>query len=100
MKCRVFRTEEFSDWLETQPPKSKTQIEKRIMRIQQDGYFGTINDVEDGVFELKWKDVRRVYYVYLLDEEILLLLGGNKNGQSYDINQAKRILKEYTQDGS
>ena len=100
MKYRVFRTEEFSDWLETQPPKSKTQIEKRIMHIQYDGHFGTINDVEDGVFELKWKDGRRVYYVYLQDKDVLLLLGGNKNGQSYDINQAKKILREYTQDDS
>ncbi len=100
MKYRVFRTEEFSDWLETQPPKSKTQIEKRIMRIQHNGHFGTINGVEDGVFELKWKDGRRVYYVYLQDKDVLLLLGGNKNGQSYAINQAKKILREYTQDDS
>lgn len=46
------------------------------------------------------EDGRRVYYVYLQDEEILLLLGGNKNGQSYDINQAKKILREHTQDES
>jgi putative addiction module killer protein len=70
------------------------------MHIQHDGHFGTINDAEDGVFELKWKDGRRIYYVYLQDEDVLLLLGGNKNGQSYDINQAKKILKEYTQNES
>lgn len=67
------------------------------MHIQYDGHFGMINDVGNDVLELKWKDGRRVYYVHLLKENILLLLGGNKNGQNYDINKAKKILRNYTE---
>lgn len=100
MKYRVRRTEEFDEWLSGEPPKSQAQIEKRIMHIQYDGHFGMINDVEDDVLELKWKDGRRVYYVHLLENGILLLLGGNKNGQSYDITKAKKILRKYTEDDS
>lgn len=36
-------------------------------------------------------------FAYLAQENILLLLGGNKNGQDYDISQAKKILRKYTE---
>lgn len=97
MKYRVFRTEEFNDWLKSESFKSQVQIEKRISNIEIDGHFGDINDVGDCVLELKWKNGRRVYYAYLAKAQILLLLGGNKNGQSYDISQAKKILGECTE---
>jgi putative addiction module killer protein len=96
MKYRVLRTEEFNDWLEDETLKSQVQIEKRISNIELEGHFGTTNDVGDDVLELKWKDGRRVYYVHLPETDVLLLLGGNKNGQSYDIKQAKKIFKKYT----
>ena len=100
MKYRVLRTNEFNEWLSREPPKSQAQIEKRIMHIQHDGHFGLTNDVEDGVLELKWKDGRRVYYVHLLEVDVLLLLGENKNGQSYDINKAKKILRKHAENVS
>lgn len=89
MKYRLQRTKEFEDWLSEEPPKSQAQIEKRIMHIQHDGHFGVINDVEDGVLELKWKDARRVYYVNLQEENILLLLRGNKNGSSEELGDGR-----------
>ena len=97
MRYRIFKTEEFKDWFSKEPLKSQTQIDKRIANIQTDGHFGTINDVRDGVVELKWKNGRRVYYTYLEEEGVLLLLGGNKNGQNYDIKKAQKILNAYTE---
>lgn len=97
MKYRVLRTQEFNNWLTQEALKSQVQIEKRISNIETEGHFGIINDVRDNVFELKWKDGRRVYYVHIPESDVLLLLGGNKNGQSYDINQAKKIFKRYTE---
>ena len=65
-------------------------------KIETEGHFGTIReDLGKGVSELKWKNSRRIYYAYIPKENILLLLGGNKNGQSKDITQAQKILKEY-----
>lgn len=93
---KTLRTIEFDNWLASESLKSQVQIEKRISNIETDGHFGNINDVEDNVWELKWKNGRRIYYAYLVEQNILLLLGGNKNGQSQDITQAKKILKEYT----
>jgi hypothetical protein len=37
--------------------------------------------------------VGAVYYAYIPEKKILLLLGGNKNGQDKDIRQAKKILR-------
>ena len=93
-KYTIYNAEEYDDWLEAQPLKSQVQVLDRISRIREDGYFGDHKDVEDGVWELRWKNGRRVYYAYIPEEKILLLLGGNKNGQSKDIKKAKKILND------
>lgn len=97
MKYKTFRTEEFNNWLASETLKSQVQIEKRISNIEFEGHFGTINDVGNDILELKWKSGRRIYYAFLPETNILLLLGGNKNGQNRDISQAAKILKEYTE---
>ena len=75
--------------------KSQVQIAKRLSTIEIDGYFGNHKDLESGIYELRWKNGRRVYYAYVPESRILLLLGGNKNGQDKDITQAKKILKRW-----
>lgn len=91
----IYNTPEYDEWLKTQPAKSQVQIRQRISHIQDNGYFGEHKNVEDGVWELKWKNGRRIYYAYIPEKKILLLLGGNKNGQGKDIHQAKKILHKY-----
>ena len=39
--------------------------------------------------------LNRLYYAEIPEKEILLLLGGNKNGQDKDIRQAKKIFNKY-----
>lgn len=96
MQYRIIRTTEYDEWLADEPLKAQVQIEKRLSNIEIDGHFGTIKDLErDGIWELKWKNGRRIYYYYLPISKILLLLGGNKNGQNYAISQAQKILKQY-----
>lgn len=97
MRYRVFRTFEFEQWLDQETKKSQVQIEKRLANIEIEGHFGTIKDLGDNVLELKWSNGRRVYFAHLPETDIIVLLGGNKNGQSYDISQAKKILGEYTE---
>ncbi len=93
----IYNTPEYDEWLDKQPAKSQVQIRQRISHIQDDGYFGDHKDVEDNVWELKWKNGRRIYYAYIPEKKILLLLGGNKNGQDKDIHQAKKILHKHTE---
>ena len=42
----------------------------------------------------KWGIGRRVYYALIPEKNIILLLGGNKNGQDKDIAKAKKILTD------
>jgi len=97
---RLKRTSEYIDWYESQRPKERAQIAKRLANIEEHGHFGTHKDLGDFLAELKWTNGRRVYYSILEDDKgelTLLILGGNKNGQDADIKKAKKILKRYIQ---
>ncbi len=91
----IYNAEEYDDWLKEQTPKSQLQVLERISKIREYEHFGDHKDVEDAIWELKWKNGRRVYYAYIPEKKILLLLGGNKNGQSKDIHKAKKILRAH-----
>ncbi len=88
-------TPEYNEWIEAESWKSQVQIEDRLSRIENEGHFGVNKDLKDGVWELKWGGGRRVYYSLIPEKNIILLLGGNKNGQDRDIAKAKKILKRY-----
>jgi putative addiction module killer protein len=98
MRYTILKTENFNDWYNEETIKSQTQIDDRLWKIEDCGYFGVINDVGDDVSELKWKNGRRIYYVVIPDRNVLLLLGGNKNGQDYDIKKAKKIFRKYVEE--
>lgn len=101
---RILRTREFDEWMNREPPRGRTQIYKRLDRIKEYGYFGdckSVSDYEEGllknkVWELRWNDGRRVYYASIPPAKVLLLLGGNKNGQEKDIREAKKIYLQST----
>ena len=97
MMYELYKALEFEEWLNEQPVKSKLQIEIRLLHISCDGYFGTCKLLTDHIWELKWANGRRIYYAHIAECNILLLLGGNKNGQSKDIAQAKKILNKYVE---
>ncbi|MGC1878418.1 MAG: type II toxin-antitoxin system RelE/ParE family toxin [Rhabdochlamydiaceae bacterium] len=97
MIYELHKTPEFEEWLDEQPLKSRLQVEERLLHIACEGHFGTCKHLTDHVWELKWANGRRVYYAYLAEYNILLLLGGNKNGQNKDINQAQKILRKYAE---
>jgi putative addiction module killer protein len=96
---RLLQTEEFKEWLDGESARSHYQIDTRLARLRLDGHFGTIKNVsnkdkgavKDQVWELKFNDGRRIYYAYFPEQNILLLLGGNKNGQNKDITKAKGL---------
>jgi len=95
MKYKLFWAEEFEEWYEELPLKEQIQIDTRISHIQNEGHFGTCKTLGDDVWELKWVNGRRVYYAHIPPLKLLLLLGGNKNGQDKDIRKAKKILSKY-----
>ena len=90
-------TPEYEIWFESESHKSQVQIEDRLEKIEEEGYFGDTKSLGDGTSELRWINGRRLYYAYISELDILLLLGGNKNGQDKDITKAKKILRKYTE---
>jgi putative addiction module killer protein len=94
----TFETEEYSDWLASQTLKSRRQIQDRLSKIEDEGYFGHNKYLEDeDLWELKFNDGRRIYYVIVKETNVILLLGGNKNGQDKDIKKASKILRQISE---
>lgn len=101
MQYTLYETDEYQKWLETQTLKSRKQIQSRILKIEDEGYFGTHKYLESAdLWELKFNDGRRIYYVIVPESKVILLLGGNKNGQSKDIKQASNILRKLVENES
>jgi putative addiction module killer protein len=95
---RLKRTPEYIEWYESQRPKEKAQIVKRLANIEEHGHFGAVRDLGGFLSELKWVNGRRVYYSVMEDDSgdlTLLILGGDKNGQESDIKKARKVLKKY-----
>lgn len=97
---KIFRTDEFIEWFNQQTEKSKVQIDDRLSKIQNDEYFRIhkfVGDKNAEVWELKWKNGRRLYYAYVPESQILVLFGGVKNAQSKDVKTAKRLFGKYVE---
>ena len=89
-------TEEFNEWLTKPNGIVKNQVRSRLLKIETDNHIrANAKDLRDGLKELKWKNGTRVYFTIIKDGEsiMIVLLGGNKNGQNKDINKARKILE-------
>lgn len=104
-KHYVKQTEEYEEWFGKQSLKNQAVISKRIKNIIENDYFGDCKNVSEYdkgitkncVFELRWKDGKRVYYGKVDSVYLLLLYGGNKNGQDKDIKEAKNLFFKYVE---
>ena len=87
----------YEEWFFNQPEKYKAHIAGKLDNIKYKDHFGDhkLIDSTNNLWKLRWRNGRRMYFVYLSKQEILLLLGGNKNGQSQNIKKAKNILKTW-----
>ena len=93
----LIRLPEFTTWLAGERPKDCAQVEARLLKITEESYFGDAKDLGEGLAELRWKNGRRVYFSKGKDEHgqtVILILGGNKNGQSKDITRSRKILSQ------
>lgn len=98
----IYETEDYKIWFKSQTLKSQRQILSRLLKITEENYFGHNKLLDNaGIWELKFNDGRRVYYVLIEPRlKILLLLGGNKNGQDKDIKKATAIFRKIREAGS
>ncbi len=80
-------------WYNKESTKSQDQIRERLLQIKLESHFGDHKRVDkpSGLYELRWKNGRRIYFVHRKELIVLLLLGGNKNGQDKDIRKARSL---------
>jgi len=96
-KIRVQRSKRFKEWFKMVSERDKRAIDRRIESVDTYGCFiGTKSlDPKLRLFEFKWARGLRVYFGFLKDDAgdfILITNGGNKNSQSWDIDDAKNII--------
>jgi putative addiction module killer protein len=90
----VVETEPFSKWLRgLRDPLGRRAVVRRISRIVSTGHFGDHAGVGEGVSELRIDagPGYRVYYTVRGERVVLLLCGGDKDGQERDIRRAKEL---------
>lgn len=89
--------EPFLDWINKLDFKSRASIRVFIDRVAAGGTRRNVKALGDQVFEIKIDrgPGYRVYFAELDDEIILLLLGGDKSSQKYDITVAKKYWRAY-----
>lgn len=88
-----FKSNDYIQWYEQQSEKTQFIIEARLDRIAKENHWGFVNKFE-GLIELKWTSGMRIYTAKINNVMVVILLGGNKNGQSKDIKKAKKLLEE------
>ena len=91
----VRETSYFKDWIKGLNDKvSQSIINARIRRLSA-GNFGDTKSVGDNVFELRidFGPGFRIYFTRRRRTIVILLCGGDKSGQSSDIETAKRIAQ-------
>jgi putative addiction module killer protein len=93
VKYTVYQTEEYNKWFKMQNLKSQRQVLHRVSMIETDGHFGHYKRlINAGIWELKFNDGRRIYYALVIEQyKVILLFGGNKNGQEKDIKKASAL---------
>ncbi|GAA4181423.1 type II toxin-antitoxin system RelE/ParE family toxin [Shinella granuli] len=76
--------------------RASARIRQRLARLEQ-GHVGDAKSVGDGVSELRidYGPGYRVYFMRSGSIIIVLLCGGHKGSQGRDIEDAKRIAREW-----
>ena len=87
----------FDHWLsQLADTRAQAKIAARINRLAA-GNFGDCKALRQGLWELRidWGPGYRVYYALIGRVCVLLLGGGDKRTQSFDIDRAVRFLTDY-----
>jgi len=92
----IEKTTDFDKWFrKLKDLRAKAKILVRIQKLEQDEHFGDCEPVGDGIRELKINYAKgyRVYFTEKDGKIIVLLIGGDKSTQQFDVQRAKEIWK-------
>ena len=90
------KLKEYSEWYETQTAKVRAQIDSRLEKIRDFGHYGHMKKLSSVLFEIKFNNGNRIYYTEKIinGKAVILILGGNKNGQEKDIKKAQKVAEK------
>lgn len=90
------KLKDYSIWYESQTSKIRAQIDGWLEKIRDFGHYGHVRRLSSVLFEIKFNNRNRIYYTEkIIDGKVLILiLGGNKNGQYKDIKKTKKIAEK------
>lgn len=99
---QILKTDEYDAWFRRlRDTDAKARINARLKLCETAGRpTGDLHPVGGGVSELRFHfgSGYRVYFAQKGDTLMLLLAGGDKNGQSHDIRRAQRMLDQLRKD--
>lgn len=95
MKYELISTEIFDKWFDKIDRATRNQLLSRLSRIEC-GNFGDHKIIDQDLFELRcfFGGGIRIYYTIRNQQIVLLLVGGKKDNQTKDIENAKKMFKE------
>lgn len=99
MSSRVYRSRAYKRWFNLLGQSEKRVIDSRIDIFKKENILIKVKclNKEFSLYEFKWDSGIRVYFTLMTDKEgnfMLLLIGGNKNTQKFDISHSKKIIIE------
>jgi len=92
----VRKTSVFRKWMKNlKDTLAKAHIDRRIDRLAR-GNPGNVEPIGEGCSEMRidYGPGYRVYYKDISHEIIIILCGGDKSSQHYDIAKAKQLAHE------
>ena len=87
----------FKVWFEKLEHTTRAVVARKIQIVARGGGKKSIKSLRDGIFEIKisYGPGYRVYFAKEDDAIVILLIGGDKKSQRYDIEKAKGFWRNY-----
>lgn len=95
-KVSFLKLLDYAIWYDCQTAKTKAQIDNRLLKIRDFGHYGYVRKLSLVLFEIKFNNGNRIYYTEKIinGKVLILILGGNKNGQGKDIKKAQKTAEK------
>jgi putative addiction module killer protein len=87
---------DFENWYNSQTSKIRAQIDSRLLRMRESEHYGHAKKLSSVLSELKFNNGNRIYFTEKIinGKTVILILGGNKNGQEKDIKKAQKTAEK------
>lgn len=84
----------YINWYNSLDKSLRIIVDKRLSKVER-GLYGNCQRLSEFLYELKFENGLRIYFMEIDDVILLLLCGGNKSKQSKDIALAEKYIDDY-----